>query len=72
MKFFTSEYKKLGRRRKRCRACSRLIQDGEMATFRSVKTEGYYPVKGIMRFQNWIPFHASCFTETYPGETSVK
>ena len=68
MKTFTGEYRKLGKHRKKCRHCGVLIKDGELTTFRSTTRAGYYPIRGIMRFHNWLPFHAECFTECYPGE----
>ncbi len=75
MYYFTQEYKKLGRRRKRCRACSRLIQDGEMATFRKIQgskdTSSAISGRGmIVPFTKWLPFHAPCFEESYPGVIS--
>jgi hypothetical protein len=73
MEYFTSTYRKLGRRRKRCRACSRLIQDGELATFRKIEgsrdTSNAIQGRGqIVPFTKWLPFHAPCFDESYPGE----
>ena len=60
MKSFTTEYKKLGKHRKKCLVCGKLIQDGETVYAEQVKSEKYYPVKGIMKFATWRFSHVVC------------
>lgn len=55
---WTGPYKKMGKHRKRCQACRKLIQDGETAVFGQFKTSKYYPVKGLMRFVTLYVQHA--------------
>lgn len=57
---FITQYKKMGKRRKKCRICSKLIQDGESVFVRKFIQEKYYPVKGIMKFSSWHYFHSEC------------
>jgi len=75
MEYFTTEYKKLARRRKRCRGCNRLIQDGELATFRKIegRRDTSNSIQGRGRFVNytrWLPFHADCFLLDFPEEVT--
>lgn len=60
MKAFEKPYIKTGKHRKKCQVCNKLIQDGEITRFTMVTTEKYYPVKGIMTFNNWKVVHAAC------------
>lgn len=64
---FDTSYVKKTKRRKRCPACGKLIQDGEMVHVRKVKKEGYYPSRGIMGFVNWQFTHTSCWAEHIEG-----
>ncbi|GAF75102.1 unnamed protein product, partial [marine sediment metagenome] len=57
---FTTTYVKKTKHRKRCMVCSKLIQDGELTHMQLIKTEKFYPVKGIMRFNTWKFRHESC------------
>ena len=57
---FTKAYTQIGKHRRRCPNCGRLIQDGESADFRHAEKEKYYPVKGLMTFRKWIITHTSC------------
>lgn len=56
-------YTKQTKHRKRCFVCNKLIQDGEQVLMEQWKKEGYYPVKGIMRFTRWKFMHAACEEE---------
>ena len=58
---FTAPFKKKGRHRHKCRQCSKLIQDGEMATIEKYVVTDHYPVKGIMGFVRWHYWHETCF-----------
>ncbi len=60
MNQFTTQYKKLGKHRKKCRFCGKLIQDGESVRAEQRQAEKYYPVKGIMKFSSWIFAHSDC------------
>ena len=60
---FTTQYKKLGKHRKECHACKKLLADGE--TVKAVQTESkkFYPVKGLMAFFTWHFYHVSCYSK---------
>lgn len=60
LKSFDTNYKKVGKHRKKCRACGRLIQDGERVTMAQIEIEKIYPIKGIMRFVKWVFNHKDC------------
>ena len=53
-------YKQLGKHRKKCRMCGKLIQDGEMVDISCHIKEQVYPVKGIMRFATYYFTHDYC------------
>ena len=57
---FEKPFHQMGKHRKRCRFCGKLIQDGEMAIFQKMVTEKYYPIKGIQKFQKWTAIHKEC------------
>jgi len=57
---FDTIYKKTTKHRKQCRECGKLIQDGATVQMRKIKTEKYYPVKGLMKFVKWHFRHAEC------------
>lgn len=60
-KDFFTEYKKVTKHRKKCNICNKLIKDGEEIRMALIKTEKYYPVKGIMKFTKWSFQHKDCF-----------
>jgi len=57
---WTKPYQQFGRHRKKCRACRKLVQDGEMTTFIQWRDERYYPVKGTMVFARLAVWHEGC------------
>ena len=57
---YETSYTQMGKHRKRCQECNRLIQDGEKVLARQYKTEKMYPVKGIMAFTKWKFMHTEC------------
>jgi len=61
---YDQAYKQIGQHRRRCRACGKLIQDGEMTRFTLYRKEKYYPVKGIMIFNTWSYIHVECTVPT--------
>ena len=54
------EYHKMGKHRKQCMYCNKLIQDGERVVMRVVTKERWYPVKGIMKFTTYKFRHIGC------------
>ena len=56
----STSYKKIGKHQKKCAVCGKLIQEGEMVDFQKVVKEKYYPIKGIMKFTNWLITHSTC------------
>lgn len=60
-KEFKTKYKKIGKHRKKCLVCGKLIEDGyEVVCQQWIKTK-YYPVKGLMGFSVWKFIHVECF-----------
>ena len=55
-------YKQLGKHRKKCHWCGKLIHDGESVNMWLSIKEQVYPVKGIMRFQTYYFTHTGCKT----------
>ena len=60
LKEFDTPYHQVGKHRKRCGACNKLIQDGDSVHMTKVRREKYYPIKGIMTFINWKFRHTTC------------
>lgn len=56
-------YFKQTKHRKRCRACRKLIQDGELAFWQKVRLEKSYPVKGLMWFIRNYFWHRLCWIQ---------
>ncbi len=59
-KQFEAEYRKIGKHRKKCIICNRLIQDGAKVKAMLIQSEKFYPIKGIMKFNSWKFQHANC------------
>jgi len=57
---FVANYKQVGKHRRKCAWCGRLIADGEQIRMQTWVEEKYYPVKGIMRFKRTAIFHEGC------------
>jgi len=57
---WTSPYRQMGKHRKKCRTCHKLIQDGELTYFRQVESDEYYPRKGVMKFTSIHTYHKEC------------
>ena len=53
LRSFDMVYRQLGKHRKKCPSCGKLIQDGQRVTATETKTTKYYPVKGLMSFVKW-------------------
>jgi hypothetical protein len=51
-------YKKIGKHRRRCPVCGKLIKDGDDVVARKLVMERYYPLKGIMKFSKWQFYHS--------------
>jgi len=56
-------YRKLGKHRKKCAQCGKIIQDGELVYMIKSVSEKYYPVKGMMAFTNYKFVHLQCVDE---------
>lgn len=61
LRSFDTRYKQLGKHRKKCRACGKLISDGDSVHVEQHRQEKYYPVKGEMVFVKWLFWHLDCF-----------
>ena len=61
---FDTNYKQVGKHRMKCRFCGKLIQDNDQVRMISIRTEKYYPVKGIMIFNKWISAHIDCINKS--------
>lgn len=57
IKKWTGPYSKMGKHRKRCQICNRLVQDGEIVVFGVFQQSAYYPVKGLMKFNTLYVQH---------------
>lgn len=57
---WSAPYRKMGKHRKKCPYCSKLIQDGQLCIFERFQKEKYYPVKGIMKFNYVSIVHSDC------------
>jgi len=55
-----TKYRQLGKHRKKCHGCGKLIQDGEEIIVTHFTKEKLYPVKGIMRFTTYHLYHPWC------------
>ena len=63
LKTFECIYTKKTKHRKKCSSCGKLIQDGEKVVAEQIKSEKYYPVKGLMYFVTWRFWHSTCVIE---------
>lgn len=57
---FEVPYELRGKHRRKCRACGKLIADGELVHIEQVKETKYYPVRGLMGFMRLHVWHSAC------------
>jgi hypothetical protein len=57
-------YYQLGKHRKKCRICGKLIEDGSKIKITKMIIDKYYPVKGIMKFVHYYYNHVDCICKT--------
>ena len=65
LKEYKTEYRQVGKHRKKCLCCGKLIADQEPVVMQLYQKTKYYPVRGLMAFSTWYALHEHCLADNH-------